>query len=471
MATRHCIASLLSLVAIAPAFAADSGELQQLRQELEQLKSSYEAQIRQIEQRLRKAEAAAGAPSAPAPGTVERSSAAAAPPSPPDAASTSIASSAAAPAPAASQNAFNPAISLLLSGVYQHLSQDPSQYRITGFVPSGDIGPGRRGFSLAETELGISANVDPWFYGQLTATIQPDNSVAVEEGFVQTTALGHGLGVRAGRFFSSIGYLNDQHSHAWDFVDNPLPYKAFLGGQFAQDGVQIKWLAPADLYVQFGAEIGRGLEFPATDNASNNASAWAAYVHVGGDIGESQTWRAGVSYLGTNPQGRAYTDVDAAGEPASLAFTGSSDLWIADFVWKWAPDGNPTRQNFKLQTEYLWRRESGTLTFNEVSPGSYASTQSGGYAQGVFQFLPRWRTALRYDWLDSGSVDYGRNGRYLSTPSFRPSRWTWMVDFNPSEFSRIRLQLANDRSREGLTDNQLFVQYQMSLGAHGAHGF
>jgi len=46
-----------------------------------------------------------------------------------------------------------------------------------------------------------------------------------------------------------------------------------------------------------------------------------------------------------------------------------------------------------------------------------------------------------------------------------------MVDFNPSEFSRVRLQVARDRAREGVTDNQLFVQYQMSLGAHGAHGF
>jgi hypothetical protein len=46
-----------------------------------------------------------------------------------------------------------------------------------------------------------------------------------------------------------------------------------------------------------------------------------------------------------------------------------------------------------------------------------------------------------------------------------------MVDFSASEFSRLRLQLAKDRSREGVTDNQLFLQYQMSLGAHGAHGY
>ena len=46
-----------------------------------------------------------------------------------------------------------------------------------------------------------------------------------------------------------------------------------------------------------------------------------------------------------------------------------------------------------------------------------------------------------------------------------------MLDFNASEFSRVRLQFAQDRSRLGSTDNQLFLQYQMSLGAHGAHSY
>jgi hypothetical protein len=46
-----------------------------------------------------------------------------------------------------------------------------------------------------------------------------------------------------------------------------------------------------------------------------------------------------------------------------------------------------------------------------------------------------------------------------------------MMDYNPSEFSRIRLQLAHDESRQNAADNQLFIQYQMSLGAHGAHKY
>jgi hypothetical protein len=46
-----------------------------------------------------------------------------------------------------------------------------------------------------------------------------------------------------------------------------------------------------------------------------------------------------------------------------------------------------------------------------------------------------------------------------------------MVDFSASEFSRLRLQYARDEARQGFTDNQWILQYQMSLGAHGAHSF
>ena len=46
-----------------------------------------------------------------------------------------------------------------------------------------------------------------------------------------------------------------------------------------------------------------------------------------------------------------------------------------------------------------------------------------------------------------------------------------MVDWSPSEFSRLRLQLARDKSRNGEADSQVWLQYVMSLGAHGAHKF
>ena len=46
-----------------------------------------------------------------------------------------------------------------------------------------------------------------------------------------------------------------------------------------------------------------------------------------------------------------------------------------------------------------------------------------------------------------------------------------MVDYTPSEFSRIRLQYGQSKTQAGMTDNQLFLQYILTLGAHGAHKF
>ena len=57
----------------------------------------------------------------------------------------------------------------------------------------------------------------------------------------------------------------------------------------------------------------------------------------------------------------------------------------------------------------------------------------------------------------------------LATPG-KPKRVSAMVDFSNSEFSRLRLQISSDDSRVA-SDDQVFVQYLMSLGAHGAHRF
>src|SRR5678815_2381478 len=221
-----------------------------------------------------------------------------------------------------------------------------------------------------------------------------DNAVEVEEAFFQTLQLGRGLTLKGGRFLSAIGYQNPIHQHAWDFQEAPFAYQAFLGGRWNDDGVQLKWVAPTDLFVELGGEAGRGRTFPATDPNKNGAGAWALFGHVGGDANASTAWRAGLSYLSTSPQDRAFEDGGVV-----QSFSGTSRLWIADFVVKWAPDGNASNTNLKLQGEYFRRAESGDLTFNAAT-GDYDSRQSGWYLQGVYQFMPRWRVGYRYDRLD-----------------------------------------------------------------------
>ncbi len=445
-----------------------------LRREMAAIRADYEARLRALEQRLQAAEArAAAAPSAAAgpPAAVAAQGVAASPLAP------TVAPASAAPATAvAGASSFNPAVSLILSGLYARTSQDPARYAISGFqLPvDAEVGPGTRGFSLAETELGLSAQIDPWLRGAAAIALHPDDSVSVEEAYIQTTALGRGLTLKAGRFFSSVGYLNAQHAHSWDFVDNPLAYQALLGTQYGDDGARLSWLAPTDQFVELGLEVGRGRGFPGSDSGRNGAGMTALTAHTGGDIGDSHSWRAGVSWQHTRADEQALAGQAAGGGAVTNAFSGRTRLWIADAVWKWAPDGNAARTNFKLQGEYLRSTRSGNLVYdvgNTDSTGAYRATPSGWYVQGVYQFMPRWRVGLRTEALDAGTADYGVNAGLLASTGFKPRKDAAMVDFNPSEFSRVRLQLARDRSQPGASDNQLFLQYQMSLGAHGAHGY
>jgi hypothetical protein len=458
----YCAVALAT--AAVPASAQDA-EVSKLREALRQLQQ----QVQQLEKRLQEAEAK-GAKAQAAP---------------------SAQSAAPQPARATGSSAFNPDISVILQGTAASNSQDPNTYQITGFAPSGgEVGPPARGFSLAETELIVTGNVDPYFRGQLVAALTPEDEIEVEEAFFQTLALGRGFTLKGGRFLSGIGYQNEIHQHAWDFQDAPLPYRAFLGGKFNDDGIQLRWLAPTELFLELGAEFGSGRLFPATNNNKNGANAWSVFGHVGGDIGASVAWRAGLSYLEASPKDRAFADLDSLGGEVAQSFSGDSKLWIADFILKWAPNGNASVTNFKLQGEYFRRKESGTLTFDDSASAapqfgaafsdSYSSTQSGWYAQAVYQFMPRWRVGYRYDRLDHGTVDNGivTNGLGPTAADFpllmtdyNPTRNTAMVDWSPTEFSRLRLQYAQDKSRVGVTDNQLLLQYIMSLGAHGAHRF
>jgi hypothetical protein len=459
------LAAACTVTSPIPAFAAADSELAQMREEIRQMKRDYEARIQSLEQRLQASEAQ------PAPAQAV-----------PAQAGATIAPAASSSAVAASANAFNPAISAILGGTYANLSQDPRQFRIQGFVPGGDeIGPGNRSFNLGESEITLSANIDPRFAGQLTFALAPDNSVGVEEAFFQTKGLSNGLNLKGGRMLSSVGYLNNIHAHAWDFVDTPLVYQAFFGGQYKTDGAQLKWLAPTERFLELGLEAGNGGSFPGNDRNKNGVGATALFAHVGDDIGESASWRAGLSFMRTGSSDLPYDDVNSAGTGVTNAISGHANTWIADAVYKWAPNGNATQTNFKLQGEYFRRKESGSLAFDTTGQslaGAYATAQSGWYLQGIYQFMPMWRVGLRYDRLNSGTPDIGlvTSGTLTSADfprlaAYNPSRTSLMFDHSPSEFSRLRLQFAQDKSRPGATDNQIFLQYIMSLGVHGAHTF
>lgn len=430
------------------ASAADA-DIDALRAEIRAMKQQYEARLAELEARLKAAETSQAVKADPQPSTSRQA------------------------------GAFNPEVSLILQGRYSH-RDDREERGITGFLPASEHAHGpQRGFSVDHSELVLSANVDPYWRGYANLAFV-DDEVELEEAWFQSLAIGGGLTLKGGRFYSGLGYLNEQHPHAWDFADAPLMYQALFGERLSHDGLRLKWLAPTDTFLEFGLEAARGQNFPGSGDHGNRLGTWSAFAKVGGDIGASHSWRVGLARLHARPKDRDAHWLDTADTEVATVFGGRSRAWVADFVWKWAPLGNPRVNNFKFQAEWFRRNEAGEMGCLDPDPtavnlcdgdptDAYASRQTGWYAQAVYQFMPRWRLGARYDRLDSGRMDVG--ALPLATYDYRPSRASLMADWSPSEFSRLRLQYARDKSMQGRPEDQWTLQYIMSLGAHGAHKF
>ena len=385
-----------------------------------------------------------------------------------------------APQTNTSDNDFNPAISIILDGKFAYFSNDPEHYELPGFQLGGEAGLGESGVSLGHSELAFSANIDDKFYGSLTAAIHDhdgETELELEEAYFETIGLGAGFTIKTGRFFSGVGYLNEQHEHSWDFADAPLVYRGLFGNHLKDDGVQINWIAPTDLFIKAGAEILRGDTFPAGGAKNKGVGAYSLFAKFGGDIGVSNSWQLGFSHWDANVDGRIAGGHDHGGGAVETpSFTGDSYINAIDFVYKWAPNGNAKNRNFKFQMEYFERKENGTITMIDSDPletSSYDGHQQGWYAQTIYQFMPQWRIGLRYDRLESnnqGLDDEVLTEAGLDDEGITPQRYSVMFDWSYSEFSRIRLQYNRDESF-GDPDDQIFLQYTMSLGSHGAHQF
>ena len=145
-------------------------------------------------------------------------------------------------------------------------------------------------------------------------------------------------------------------------------------------------------------------------------------------------------------------------------------MFIADLVWKWSPNGNSRQKNLIFQAEYLWRNEKGYYTPASGAGGPWDNDQSGWYAQLIYQPLPRWRFGGRLDRLSADTPDPAWAGTPLYSVGDDPMRYSLMVDWSNSEFSRLRFQYNHDKATD-LSDRQFGVQYIFSIGAHGAHTF
>ncbi len=447
-------ASTAVLLNVSPALAASDTDIEAIKAEIQSMRDAYESKIEQLESKVQTLEAQQTTTAQ----KVEQTQA-------------SVASNAST-VPATTQRnirdtSFNPAIGVVLNGKYNNFSEKDGD--IAGFALGEEGERGKEGLGIDETELNFSASVDDKFRGAATIALhehEGETEVEIEEAFVATSALPYGVEVKAGRFFSELGYLNSHHAHGDDFADRPLTNRAFLDGNYGDDGVQVSAVLPTPIYTEIGAGAFRGNDFPTGGADGNDIGAWTAYGRVGGDIGDQTSWRVGLSTLQAD-------GIKRDGNEDAVSFKGDSSLYIADARAVYAPTGNNAEQEVILQGEYFYRDENGT--YEDTGPGtgevSYNDGQSGWYAQSVYKFLPQWRVGARYSQLYAGDIPAGLNGSALDDGGHNPWAATAMVDWTNSEFSRIRAQFSREEVADDQEDNQFTLQYIMSLGAHSAHNY
>ncbi len=452
------------------AFAASDEEMETLRKEIQEIKSEYENRISEMEKKLAEMETSPSGTEQP---TYTKSK------------------DEAFPGKSIYGRSFNPSIGAVLNGRFANFSSDEDE--IPGFVLGHEASRGDEGMTLGETEFNFSSSVDDKFYASITSVLALDEGaieVELEEAYVETLpglGLPTGATVRMGTAFWTLGYLNEHHAHADDFADRPLPYRVFLNTNFNDTGAQISYLLPTDFYIEAGGGIYRGGDFPFAGGSGSDVDSFSAFLRIGSDIGQNSSWRIGGYILDGKANGRGggggHGDEEGAenghgeeeeeeeGEESPEEFftagvyTGDTRLWVADLRYVWAPTGNPRQKELLFQAEYFRREETGVYLLTEEGETEERRLDGGSqgwYAQSVFKFSPAWRIGARYSRIYSPED---------SELGHDPYALAFMGDWSNSEFSRIRLQYNYEKLAEDRSDNQILLQYIMSIGAHAAHKY
>lgn len=398
-------------------------------------------------------------------------------------------------------SAFNPQISLILDGNYYHDNQSGNGGEVieeaAGILHGAHFHEhehgNSNGFNLGESELVMSATVDPYFDARFTATFGGHGDVEVEEAWLHTRSLPAGLRVKAGKFLSEIGYQNSQHPHSWDFSDQNLAYAGILGDHGLIDsGLQLTWLAATPFYLLLGIEALQGDDQERfgtlidADDADGIVTSGAGFgdpedgprltttfMKFGPELGDDHALQLGLSWA----RAKQFQQVIAESVGEEYALDGDQTLYGLDAVYKLDGRGERGQGDLKLVAEYMRLEKDMQVTGAEAaSPlavGSRVSgTQDGYYVQATYGFLPRWQVGARYD-VSGATNELDEAGSALEFG--KSTRSTLALSFYPSEFSRLRLQassgdiVAEDGSNTDL--RQFLLSYSLSLGTHGAHKF
>jgi len=390
---------------------------------------------------------------------------------------------------------FIPDISFVMDFSYVNRNIKDSEYeniRVNGFyrfTPEMHNINQNMGFNLNYGELYLSSAVDPYFDLQVTLPFS-DEGVELEEAYFVTKFI-KSLQLKGGKFRSSFGRINYQHPHMWDFNEYPLVYTSFLGPDGLVDtGIQVSYLLPLNFYLLAGFELLQN----GSENSfgTNNFTINTKIDNTGNDL----------NVLGPNkPNVKTYflktsfdinnltilTGISLANSSSRIEnfpldyqtnyLVGKSDIIDYELTAKYFIDSN---RYLSLQGEYLTRKLKGDLYYydnlGDLNINNFSSNQSGYYIQGVYKLNQNYRIGIRYDNLSKNNISLNNISLSVNDNIYENlSRITLKIEYNFTEFSRIRLEYSNNNAAfiNGIKRNynQFSINFNMAIGYHAAHQF
>lgn len=360
------------------------------------------------------------------------------------------------------ENKYNPRIGIVLEGQYNRYSQE-DQSTPAGFTLNTDAQREEEDFTPDGTELIFTGNVNDHFKVNASVALNDDNGttdVFVQEAFITSDIIHDNTEVKVGRFFPKIGTLNEQHTHEDDFIDRPLTNRVFLNNSYRDDGIQVSGKIPLAVNLELGAGGFKGEGFPnGFANQEVDIGAWTAYGGVSDDKGNTR-WNVGLSTLQTSLENKNTT--------ATAGFIETDDsIYIASGELAFSPTGDQAKQDISLSGEYFYRHENDGFKAPggpSVPLNEFNEDQHGFYVQGIYKFHPQFRVGGRFSQLYSGDVLEILPSGGTQKQTHSPWGASVMMDWKSTKNATVRAQYNYEAFDESEQDDQIMLQYIMSIG-------
>jgi hypothetical protein len=384
-------------------------------------------------------------------------------------------------------------------------------------LQAGGHDPRKRGFTLAEAELGFVGAVDPYFYGQafISTSIDPidgETIVELEEAYITTTSLPYALQAKLGFFYTEFGIINPQHPHQWDWEDQPIVNNRFFGPDgMRQAGFRLSKLLPTPWFseLHLGMQnangetmtsfLGGRHEHGGGHEEENGHDHAAAHDHSSAFSDEGignrpiverdvrnlkdfvylTRWRNSWDF---NPELTTAIGVSGLYGPNASGKRGDTWIYGLDMKTKWRPANNFRGWPFLIwQTEFMRRDfKADRFTLSDEEEPDTALTIPGRtlhdwglYTQLLYGFHYGWAAGVRYEYASGSTQSIG--GRKNDPFRANRQRVSPLLVYHPTEFSRIRLQYNYDHGNFLVNSTKnahsVWLGFEWLYGAHAAHEY